>query len=444
MNSAVSIEAGFARAVISPPPGVALAGYFNPRYNRGILDELYVRACLFRSGDEVMGLVQLDLLEATQWMCAAIRNALRSRGMAWADSLIIGATHTHTGPEPRAARDERHHYALDCVVTQAVHAVECAFHALAPSELARSCIVNNPFAFNRRFWMKDGSVVTNPGKLNPDIVRPEGVVDRDLGVIHICQAGRLVGLIVNVVNHTDTIGGDLVSADWPGFLERRIQQAAGSQVPVMVLVGASGNINHFDVTSGQDQTCYDEARRIGEGYADIILRSFDDTVPVPAGDIECRRTVLPIRKRSITDEQRNRARELLAGGPEDDGVFTSEDLARGAAPVLRYFARQLLNYDVNEAGQCVDFELTALCFADDLAIVSLPGEPFTEIGIAVKKASPFRQTLVVSNANGYAGYIVFPESLEHGGYEPLPVESGGADPAMAKAMTDAASRLLQG
>jgi len=83
------LYAGFSRAVISPPGKVSLAGYFAPRFNRGILDDLWVKACLFRQGETIGGLVQLDLLEAPLWLCGAIRAELTEQGTPFADNLAV-------------------------------------------------------------------------------------------------------------------------------------------------------------------------------------------------------------------------------------------------------------------------------------------------------------------------------------------------------------------
>jgi len=430
MGTGLGIEVGISRAVITPPPGVALAGYFSPRYNRGVLDDLYAKVCIFRNGEQIGGLVQLDLIEAPLVLCAAIRRSIRDRGLGFADDLLIGAIHTHTGPEVFTPRDDRHRFALDFIADQVGAAAEAAMQRLRPAQLLAGHVINNPFAFNRRYVMKSGRVVTNPGKLNPDIVRPEGTVDREIGFVRIVQDGRLSGLVVNIVNHTDTIGGDLVSADWAGFLERRMQRKLGWQVPVVVLVGASGNINHFDVTSEQDQTSYAESRRIGQGYADIVLRSLETARPLASDEFRARHAVFSMQKRRVTPAELDRARALLAESDsgKDGEAMTSEDLARGGRAVLRHFAGNLIAFPETAAGKTVDFDIAALAFGRELAIVSLPGEPFTEIGLQIKAGSPFAQTFIVSNANGYAGYIPLSECYERGGYEVLPVLHGGAAP----------------
>ena len=53
----------------------------------------------------------------------------------------------------------------------------------------------------------------------------------------------------------------------------------------------------------------------------------------------------------------------------------------------------------------------------DFAICALPFEAFAEIGLDLKKRSPFSQTMVISLANGTNGYLPTPEQHELGGYE---------------------------
>jgi hypothetical protein len=438
------LSASLARAVITPPPGVALAGYFSPRFNRGVLDDLSVRVCLFRQGQITAGIVQCDLLELPVTFCQALRARVNTLSAGLGERLILAATHTHTGPEMRAARDAVHEHALAHILDQAEAAVRTALWRFVPIELRAVSVLNNPLAYNRRYWLTDGRVVTNPGKLNPAIVRPEGPVDREVHALVLMAGDQPAGVIANIANHTDTIGDDLVSADWPGFLERSLQAALGRQVPVLTLVAPAGNINHFDVTSGQGQTCYAEARRIGEGYAGIILRALDEAAAVPPAPLAFHRGTFALRKRAIPAADLRRAKAMLAKGDQAEGVFTSEDLARGAAPVLRFFAQQLVTFAKREGGRTVDFPVMALRLGADTALASLPGEPFAEIGMGIRRQSPFTCTLLASNANGSAGYIVLDECFGHGGYEQLPVEDGGGAKGSAQALHEAVLKALRG
>ena len=432
-----TLRTGFGLGIISPPRGVSLAGYFGPRYNRGVLDHLYARACIFRNDSATGGILQLDLIEITENLDAAIRRALTEAGVGYAGKLIICATHTHTGSDLRrdiaAVDPELQQTMFDSIVRQSVYAVQSAELNLACAEVSCGSVINNPLAFNRRYWMKDGTVATNPGKLNPDIDRPEGPVDREIGILKVVQDGEMTGLIVNIVNHTDTIGGDLVSADWPGFLERALQRRCGHEIPVITLVGASGNINHFDVSSAQSQTHYGEAERIGEGYARIVWDELANTQPLASADLTVKSAPFSVQKYAPGPEELAEAKELAGDTREAGGeALTSEDLARGDNAVMRWFAQQKVVFAEEEGGTVVEYQVTALRFGRDLAIVSLPGEPFTEVGLGIKEGAPFSRTFMVSNANGYAGYLPMAECYARGGYEQRPVRFGGAAQGMAE------------
>jgi hypothetical protein len=52
-----------------------------------------------------------------------------------------------------------------------------------------------------------------------------------------------------------------------------------------------------------------------------------------------------------------------------------------------------------------------------VAFVPFPGEPFAEIVLRLRLASPFQHTLCASTTNGSFGYFVTRESLHRGGYE---------------------------
>ena len=82
-------------------------------------------------------------------------------------------------------------------------------------------------------------------------------------------------------------------------------------------------------------------------------------------------------------------------------------------------------------------------FGNDIAISTLPGEPFTEIGMAIKKASRFPMTMIASLAMGECGYIPMPECFECGGYEILPVDGGAPAHDTAIRLIEEASALVK-
>lgn len=53
----------------------------------------------------------------------------------------------------------------------------------------------------------------------------------------------------------------------------------------------------------------------------------------------------------------------------------------------------------------------------DIALVGVPGELFTKLGIQIKRLSPFRYTYIVSLANDWIGHIPDRRAFDLGGYQ---------------------------
>lgn len=417
------VRTGFASQIITPEREFPLAGYFNKRPNRGFLDDLFVKVLLVEKEGVMGGFVVYDLCGSSPEFFDALRGAAKAAGITFADNLMVSCTHTHTGPEIRRNIDEQKQEYIDRVILKTVAALKEAAANLRESSFEVASVNSNPYAYVRRFWMKNGKVVTNPGKCNPDIVEPDGDYDRTITAVAVKQEGRIAAILVNLANHGDTIGGDLVSADWFGRMEREIQYQLGEDVPVMTLTDCSGDINHFDVSTMRNQTNYAEALRIGRGYGQIVCELLKNLEKVEDSEVSYKKTVFKMAYRTVTAQQLADARKVLetipAGSLDDRGDMTSEDLAKGDGIVLRMFAERLLGCEGNE-GKFQECELLALCFSKDLAFITLPGEPFNGVAQGIRKDSPFKRTLIATLAQGKCGYIPMPESFERGGYETEP------------------------
>ena len=106
---------------------------------------------------------------------------------------MLSATHTHTGPvlDDQSVRDEPDGGQHDLVVryteglpTLIARAVVQAQSNLGPARVCYARAEERQLAYNRRFWMKDGTVGWNPGKLNPNTIRPAGPIDPEVGVVY--------------------------------------------------------------------------------------------------------------------------------------------------------------------------------------------------------------------------------------------------------------------
>ena len=180
-TSAAETRVGVAQIDITPPLGIPMAGYYHERGADGVLDPLFGKAMVIESGDEKVALVTLDIISITREITDAARKAVESRTGIKGDHVMVSATHAHTGPE-LAGRGLRaagvsgtSNLAADYTAklpALIAESVELANRNLKPARLSVARGKCENLAFNRRYFMRDGSVGWNPGKQNPNIVMP--------------------------------------------------------------------------------------------------------------------------------------------------------------------------------------------------------------------------------------------------------------------------------
>ena len=431
-------KVGYAQEIITPPTGVGLAGYFNERPNEGMYDDLMVKVALIESKGTLFGFMTFDLCNISKDLFAAIYAKIEAEfGAAMVDNLIISATHTHTGPEFRARAgkplSERAQFAFNMTADAALRALRRAKMNLLPAQLEVGSVYNNPYGFVRRYWMKNGTIVTNPGWGNPDIDKPESDFDRTINILKVVQGGRPAVIIANIGNHGDTIGGSVVSADWYGRFTQEIQHELKSSLPVLVVDDASGDINHFDFHQKINQSSYAEAVRIGRGYARIVLDALDQLEPVEEAEVEVKNCKVVIPHRKLTEAELAEAKHIMATVPDikKEGDFESQDLANKVPAALRYFAQRAI--DCHEKSvPSHEGRLTSIKLGRQIAFVSLPGEPFNGISRAIRAKSPCKYTFVIELAQSVSGYVPMRECFARGGYEvQAGVDTPGQDAADA-------------
>ena len=439
---------GFAQEDITPKIGVSLAGYFNHRSNRGFYDRLAVKAAIFECDGLRFGLVSCDLCMMDNSLVVQLIAALKAAGIDFADNIVFAVTHTHTGPcTTLLFNDNIDHDYMQRFEHQVVTSVIAARDNLAPATLAATRTICSHLAFNRRYWMKDGQVLTNPGKQNCDIVRPEGTTDPEIPILAVKQNGRMALLIVNISNHSDTIGGHFVSADWPGRMERAIQQEVEYDLPVMTLIAPQGNINHFNVATTADQTNYAEANRIGKAYAAVVLSALYALEPLTCDRIKVATESFDAPYIDVSDAEYAEARRVVAANRdavmEEGRDLTSEDIARKLPAVLKLFAQDVVDCrERPHTGKRSEI-MSAISFGEDFVIVSLPAEPFVEIGLKIKATSPFRYNMVAALGMGEVGYVGLPENYGRGNaYETIP-SPRLADRNLGLKFIEVAERLLK-
>lgn len=417
-----SLKFAIGRESIVPPMKMGLAGYFNTRIWDKVLDDISVKCALLTDDSSSALIVQFELITVTPELQSAVKQIADK--ILGSYTLIATATHCHTAPELRIGRGGYDANYVPFAAQAFEKALLQAKNNLAGCKSIKSGKgFSMDYCFNRRFWMQDGTVVTNPPKCSKNVVRPEGEIDPEIPLI-LLDNGQNKLLLASICNHADTTGGNDISGDWPGHTARTAEEFLGAGSMCIPLIGCSGNINHFDINDPSEQASVEEARRIGCGYAASIIKALDD---MREETVDFRGCCKPfhLTGRELFPEELAEAEEILRKYPPEDtanssAALTARDFAEKSPKVLRYFAENLLK--VAAVKKEFDFEVSAIDLGS-CTIIGLPAEPFVEIGLEIRKEifADRTQTLcsIMNNGSG-SGYIPNLWNYRRGGYENTP------------------------
>ncbi|HZS04686.1 MAG TPA: neutral/alkaline non-lysosomal ceramidase N-terminal domain-containing protein [Blastocatellia bacterium] len=432
------LRVGVSAVVITPPPGTPLAGYYEPRAATGVSDDIYSKALVIEQGGMRVAIVVCDLLTLPRQTILAARQLIEQQTGIPAAHVMISATHQHTGPvvARESARDQ-----LDGGTSEA----GLRYTTLLPPLIARSVVEANQrltivrvaaavgreehLSFNRRFIMRDGTVSWNPRKQHPDISRPAGPVDPDVGVIYFeTPQSKPIATFVNFAMHPDTTGGTKISADYPGVLARALADYKGAEMLTIFANGACGNLNHRNINWNDPQTGAAETRRIGTVLAGAVFKAWYHLKPLEQGVLKVRSEIVRLPLPEITAEDVAKANDVVKRLNDPKTTFMEKVKAFQSLDVA---ARR---------GEPWEVEVQVITLGNSVAWVSLPGEAFVELGLAIRHASPFPYTMIVELANGAIGYIPNKPAYAEGNYE---VVSARCAAGSGEMLVAAASRMLR-
>ncbi len=436
MAAASDCRLGTAAVKITPPIGTPMAGYYGERKSLGVLDDLYAKAVVFDDGKTKVAMVVCDLVGLPRAVVVEARRIVKEKTGISTDNIMISVTHTHTGPVILgdskidtlvAGNSKLCQEYVQQLPKWIAQAVQEAVGRLTVVRVFYGCQNEPSLSFIRRFWMKDGSVGWNPGKLNPNIIRPIGEIDPQVNIVYAETVGtnsksmpdkmatdgshhteafdqKPLLTYVNFANHLDTTGGALVSADFPGTLAQRLADYMGPKMLTIFANGTCGNINHFDVNWAAPQTSPEEAKRIGTILAAAVLKTYSHLTAVEDATLRVRREVLLLPLAKFTDDELCEARDIVAKNG-------------GNKPFLAQVkAYRIVDVAARE-GKPIEVDVQVFALGSQIAWVALPDEPFVELGMNIKSVSPFRQTNVIELANSYGSYIPHRSAFAEGQYE---------------------------
>ena len=385
-SAAHALDIGTGVADITPDVKayrVPLAGY-GARLGmpaKGIHDPLHAKVMYLRDGDTKMVLIACDLRSITPEFKRQVIEKSAALGIT-ANNVLMAASHTHDGPSMYPEKFWQMQFGVydpkivDLMSTAVAKAVGEAAVNAAPARIGFGESRAEGFTGNRR-WGYDTEARKAAGE--------KPATDPVLWAMRVdAMDGKPRAILVNFAVHPTILGQDnmLISAEWPGALQRELEKA----FPGVVALYTNGAEGDQSPQGAQGADDFDKVNDFGARLATLAAEIVKTVETKPSAKIAFGRATPELPKIIFPESARKRFAAF------QDAAL--EGLPRNAE--IQIFR------------------------IGSTAMVGLPGEPLLEVGQAVQqsvRAQGFEKVVILGLANDYIGYLVNEKEYAHGGYE---------------------------
>lgn len=391
-----ALRVGAAAVAIEADDSMAIAGGIGPGKAAGQEGELRATAVVIKKAPAKVAIVSCDVLFVpADLVDRALARIERDAGIP-PSHVLVSATHTHHAPSVTSVHgyppDERFVRRLEDAIVAAV--VRANAKTVGDARFLFHLAEEKTIGQNSRLLLSDGSIFwVGP---RDDAVRPTGPFDPELPVLAFRGPGD--ELLAVLFNHsTHTIGTRKPSVRSPSFYGLAAQELEAELGAVCgFLEGASGSTHNLGAVT-TDQAVDRLKAVIRNALVGAKERPIDRLVSVK------RPFAFKVRTFDEADEDRKvleYCRKRIPGGAE----FT--------AGVFRRMRKELAPHQGEQRQTTLQVILLG-----DVALVGVPAEYFTGLGVDIKNRSPFPDTYIVELANDWIGYLPDREAHRLGGYQ---------------------------
>jgi len=371
-NDKKLFKMGASQIDITPETPILMSGYAaRTTPFTGVHDELYASALYFSGEKTKILLITADVIGFSNIFIDDTKKMISSKTGIPPENIMISAVHNHGGPVTRTYENDTVKAIGDYIKVLQEKLTGLAADASKNPVPFRMGIGNTlcNMNINRRAVFADGSVGLGRN--------PDGPCDHELVIVKFeDMTGKTLAVLLNWPCHGTTSGQDnyKITGDWPGAAARYIKDKAGKDVAVAVTASASADINPI----------------YGPGNNFSEIEAVGYHVGVKSWETLIKTSTFPVKTLQATN-----AIMTLPGKKGGKDYF----------PPTSY-----------ESGPDTEIRLTVLKIGS-LVLSGISGELMNEIGMQIKKQSPYTGTLIVTHCNGSSGYICTDKSFSEGGYE---------------------------
>lgn len=420
-----ALRAGAAAVDITPTQfPLNMPGGFSANMAEKAHDPLHARAVVLDDGKTTITMVVVDNLGVSPDVIEEAKSiAARETGLT-TERMLVCSTHTHSAPSSGSTANEISAAYRKRVVDGVSGSIIRAHAGLRNATVGAAAHPLPDEVFNRRWYLKPGKMPPNPfGKMDtvkmnpgtsPEVLdRPAGPTDPDITVISVQDAKRKpLALFANYsLHYVGGIPAGQVSADYFGEFARLMPSRVRGDENFVAMMsnGTSGDINNipFGVVRPPREP-FEQVRIVAAKAADTAWMAYRK-IDSHRGDV-----TLDMLQREVTLRYRKPSQDQLADAERVVAIKDQAEIEK-LPRLAQNYARNTVN-----AAKRTEESLTVKVQAiriGDLMVCGIPFETFVEIGLDLKKRSPFPQTMVIGLANGRYGYLPTPEQHKLGGYE---------------------------
>ena len=442
---AADLKAGaFAQDVTPEKFPISVNGNMADKKATSANDPLHARCLVLDDGTTKLAIVVVDSCMMPRELLDAAKALAEKKTGIPAANILISATHTHTAPTVAGVFQSDPDAEYVKFLTQKIaEGIEKAHKNLAPAKIAWGTADEPNQVFNRRWKMKPGvknldpfggatdQVKMNPPRMSPDLVEPAGPTDPRVVVLSVRTADdKPLALFATYSLH---YVGDMpaLSADYFGAFANSIttKLKGGKEFVGALSNGTSGDVNNVNFKKEAVKTMPGErSRLVADAVAVAAMKALEKAEYESRGTLRCASSEIELGVRKPTAEEIKRAEGILekAKGRELKGL--EEVYARETVLIAKYPDK-------------VKVPLQALVI-NARAIIAIPCETFTEIGLSLQKSTVYKTAFVVSLANGYFGYLPTPAQHKLGGYETWRARSSFLEVGASEAIEKEARLLV--
>jgi neutral ceramidase len=390
-------KAGVATVVITPEQSMWMAGYAaRNKPSQGKMHDLHAKALALEDADGTrLVIVTTDLIGFPRAFRDQLEKAVGERYKLPPASLLLNASHTHSGPELRdwrasqgwdlpAEQIELGKKYSETLLGKLVELVGLSLADLKPANLSYMH-ARAGFAMNRRAATGGGySIAPNS----------DGPVDHDVPVLQVSGAdGNMRALLFGYACHNTTLDGYEFCGDYAGFAQEYVEQThPGTTAMFMIGCGADQNPT--------PRRTMEWARQHGRALANAVEAALVSRARPVRGPLE-------VALDEVTLELAQPVMETVKQRAASGDKYTK----RHAEMVLAELEK---NGGVDTT---YPYLVQVVRFGDDLMMIGLAGEVVVDYSIRLKAEFAGTPVWVAGYTNEVFGYVPSERVLREGGYE---------------------------